>query len=74
MKIKIMFKNGLTKFYSSSEFNTELDGDILLDTISTIIQHNSGGSFELIDLEDNSKTIVNLAEIATIGVIHNKED
>ena len=65
-EFKILFKNGHLGYYKL-KIDTDENAEKFYQYISDAIQEGAIGVFELIDLSDNKKTFINIAEVTTIG-------
>ena len=62
-EIKIRFKSGEVAYFKLKNDNI----DKLFDRLGDAIRDGARGVIELIDLEDDKRTIVNFSEIASFG-------
>lgn len=65
-EFKILFKNGHLGYFKL-KIDTDENAEEFYQYISDAIQEGAIGVFELIDLSDNKKTFINIAEVTTIG-------
>lgn len=65
-KIKILFKNGVTRYY-----NLELDENETMESycnsVEQCIIYGDKGTLDVIDPIDNMNTIIDLSEVITFG-------